>query len=333
MQVLQSWRVFWALVAAPGTGAGSAKVRANHVQRAAKSYQKLHSKGAEVPAETDLAIAADVLDLDESACPVASTASTPSDAKPSPKPQRRASLPAAAIPCAAGLRSRAAWKKALAAAQTARAAVEANAGEVTPRSKGSSERQESAQKTAHPLASRRDLRRDTAGAPVVAEPPRKEKGSVANKVVPSTPEQEAWIAEELQKLQHMQDEQERKLTHVLGKSQLVQCDGPDPAPETAPGFKRRSSAPEASLSLGLEKEPQAIKKGKDPKEGKQGADSPSRNLRAAAAFASDRAAPNLEPSLWDQLLMEAEGFKAPAAAVEVKAKRRSSPRRKGPGNF
>lgn len=100
------------------------------------------------------------------------------------------------------------------------------------------------------------------------------------------------------------------------------------------------------LSAGLDAEEARPRKAKDPKAQaqeapkKDAADSPSRGLRAAAAFASDRAAPDLEPSLWDQLLQEAEeaqqgvqqgaqGAQGAQAPKVTAAKRRSSPRRKG----
>ena len=208
----------------------------------AGSYQKLHSKGdvGEGKGEVGRAVAADVLDLQCLPCgelskpdPAmaqgvpTSAASTPSDAKPSSgRLQRRATVPAAAIPCAAGLRSRAAWKKALAAAQTARVVVDGEGHEgpdVTPRPKGSSERQESAQKAAYPFT-RRDSQRDSGStATMVAEPTRRadEPPTSTQLAKASNADQEAWIAEELQMLQKKQEQQERKLTEVLGKSQQL----------------------------------------------------------------------------------------------------------------
>eukprot|EP00439_Symbiodinium_sp_Y106_P032938 s3268_g3.t4 len=259
-------------------------------------------------------VAADVLELpDHPSAPAAAASAATSSTNPNnARLQRRATVPAAAIPCAAGLRSRAAWKKAIAAAQTARAVVEGGEAS-TPRSKGSSERQDSAQKTVCPF-SRRDLQRESA---VTVEASKLKPKSVAGEA------QEARIAEELQQLQDLQDQQERRLTHVLGKSQQL-------------------SAGLDSEQRGESTEEAKPRKVKDPKvqvvqECKDATDSPSRGLRAAAAFASDRAAPDLEPSLWDQLLQEAEeaqqgaqgAQKAQEAPKVTAAKRRSSPRRKG----
>ncbi|CAE7526888.1 erkA [Symbiodinium sp. CCMP2456] len=258
-------------------------------------------------------VAADVLELpDHPSAPAATASAATSSANPNnARLQRRATVPAAAIPCAAGLRSRAAWKKAIAAAQTARAVVEG--GEVsTPRSKGSSERQDSAQKTVCPF-SRRDQRESA-----VAAEAKPKQIKVKDESVPGEA-QEARIAEELQQLQDLQDQQERRLTHVLGKSQQLSA-----------GLDERGECRE-------EARPRKVKDPKVQAQEAPDADSPSRGLRAAAAFASDRAAPDLEPSLWDQLLQEAEEAQqaaqgAPQAAQAPKvtaAKRRSSPRRKG----
>ncbi|CAE7233103.1 erkA [Symbiodinium sp. CCMP2592] len=306
-------------------GTSGSQGRARHVaQKASMSDRRRPSTGGyiatqkarvEAPSSVEPVqpVAADVLELlDHPSAPAASSAATSSINPNNARLQRRATVPAAAIPCAAGLRSRAAWKKAIAAAQTARAVVEGGEAS-TPRSKGSSERQDSAQKTVCPF-SRKDLQRESA---VTVEASKLKPKSVPGEA------QEARIAEELQQLQDLQDQQERRLTHVLGKSQ--------------------------QLSAGLEAEQRGEsteeakpRKVKDPKaqvvqECRDAADSPSRGLRAAAAFASDRAAPNLEPSLWDQLLQEAEeaqqgaqgAQKAQEAPKITAAKRRSSPRRKG----
>ena len=237
-----------------------------------KSYKALHKPKQEAD---DAVVAADVLDLPtdvaqkresavQSLLDMAYEVETSIPPAPRPAPLRRSTVPGAApapaVPGASGLRSRAAWKKALEAAQNARAAQDA----MTPPPKGSSERQESstALKTSKP--------RETS------------KGCAQNHAEKSDHEarratEEAEIAQELSKLQLLQEQQEKKLQRFLGDAK------PCLSSNDSRLNQRRSSAPDMGErpSNKLEMARDAAKTARLVQDAKQRAapSSPLRNLR------------------------------------------------------
>eukprot|EP00434_Breviolum_minutum_P028831 symbB.v1.2.025501.t2/scaffold2452.1/size150514/2 len=252
---------------------------------ASRSYQKIHVSPRR---EVDEVISADLLDTPrpieenktggqaESKNVSSIFISTPGGGN------RRATLPAAAIPCSTGkLRSRTAWKKALAAAQQARATlaqIDAREAPATPprrrESDAVSAREESCSKTVAPF-----------------------KSSTVNE---ATVNEEAAITLELDKLQMLQDQQEKKLQRFLedsdrlGRSRKLDM-ARDAAKMALHGTRDTRHEPPATVTPS----------------------SPSGPLRATAtAGDGDRA--GLETSLFDQLLETRQ--------VPLK---RPSPRRKG----
>lgn len=211
-----------------------------------KSYQALHKQKQEHQELQDGAvITADVLDL-----PL-DTDATPEVTATSGETERlllkRSSLPAAAIPSAShGLRSRAAWKKALVAAQHARAAQDAILN-----GQGSSESSafKSKAETSNEVSRRGSALKVNPTASTMSEAgPRRVE------------EDEAEISHQLSKLQALQEEQERKLQRFLGDVQA-----PAVAPSRSAGgcssqvsgtgdrmdrSNRRSSAPELTERAG-----------------------------------------------------------------------------------
>lgn len=250
---------------------------------ASRSYQKIHVSPKR---EVDEVITADLLDTPrpieenttggqaESKNVSSIFISTPGGGN------RRATLPAAAIPCSTGkLRSRTAWKKALAAAQQARATlaqIDAREIPATPprRIHDAAAREESCSKTVAPF-----------------------KSSTVNE---ATVNEEAAITLELDKLQMLQDQQEKKLQRFLedsdrlGRSRKLDM-ARDAAKMALHGTRDTRHEPPATVTPS----------------------SPSGPLRATAtAGDGDRA--GLETSLFDQLLETRQ--------VPLK---RPSPRRKG----
>jgi len=234
---------------------------------ASRSYQKIHVSPRR---EVDEVITADLLDsprLEEKTGQAESKnvssmfISTPGG--------RRATLPAAAIPCSTGkLRSRTAWKKALAAAQQARATlaqIDAREAPATPpRRNDAAAREESCSKTVAPF-----------------------KSSTVNE---ATVNEEAAITLELGKLQMLQDQQEKKLQRSLedsdrlGRSRKLDM-ARDAAKMALHGTRDTRHEPPATVTPS----------------------SPSGPLRATAtAGDGDRA--GLETSLFDQLLETRQGM-------------------------
>ncbi|CAK9073334.1 unnamed protein product [Durusdinium trenchii] len=333
-----------------------------------KSYQALHKQKQEHQELQDGAvITADVLDL-----PL-DTDATPEVTATSGETERlllkRSSLPAAAIPSAShGLRSRAAWKKALVAAQHARAAQDAILN-----GQGSSESSafKSKAETSNEVSRRGSALKVNPTASTMSEAgPRRVE------------EDEAEISHQLSKLQALQEEQERKLQRFLGDVQA-----PAVAPSRSAGgcssqvsgtgdrmdrSNRRSSAPELTERAGsragrgargaLASKLEMARDARDAARsaGVRGFDrertreerendgsisareapsSPSGSLRAAASLASDRAGLDAagmpRPSLFDQLLESRDlpssrpSPPGPATTTGPSPQSRPSPRRKG----